>query len=167
MDSKPMKFKGGDIVYTVFRDVGDICLGKAEIVDAVQTYTPTGRPRKPFYKVRGISFKVGDSQDFEEASQTIEDRYFRSAVTAVSESLRRLFEEFADNSPEARLLNALFANCECKPKIPPEYLGPVISDLLKYQKLLAKAFDIDNAMLMERRDELKKELEVKDNEAQH
>ena len=58
-EAETPKFVKGDIVYTSFRDscTGEVWLAKSEIIDVVPTYTPTGRPRPPAYKVLALDYR--------------------------------------------------------------------------------------------------------------
>lgn len=143
------KFVKGDIVYMSCRDsdTGDVWLAKSEVLDVVQTYTPTGRPRPPAYKVLALNYRHKDNREYEDKCLSFEKYNFRSAVAATSEGLKTIFSSLSDSSPETRLLNAIFGKPEVSPVIRPDMLGSVISDLLKFHKMLIKACEIDNEAL--------------------
>lgn len=143
------RFVKGDIVYMSCResDTGEVWLAKSEILDVVQTYTPTGRPRPPAYKVLALNYRHVDNKEYEDKCLSFEKYNFRSAVEATSEGLKTIFSGLSDSSPETRLLNAIFGKPEVSPVIRPDMLGLVISDLLKFHKMLIKAYEIDNEAL--------------------
>ena len=147
MEPYTPKFNKGDTVYMCARDGETIWFAKSKILDVIQTFTPTGRPRAPSYKIQALNYQHKGMVEYEEKCADFESVSYRSAVDATCEGLRRTFNSLSDDNPETRLLNAIFLKPQCTPVITPDMLGKVISDLLKFHRMFSRAFEIDSDFL--------------------
>ena len=139
-----MTFKQGETWYecSVWSD-GKYHLGIVTIKEVKHITDSLGRNKGVSIVFAAKNFVRGGKNEFSLRERKAQTMYHRTASEAVSAALRSLFESLRKESPESRLLSAVYGE-NSSIKIYAEELPKVIRDLQDFQRLFAVAFKLDS-----------------------
>lgn len=155
-----MKYLKGECLFecAVWRD-GRFHIGVISIDNRTEKIDKAGRSRGFYYDITALNFRRNNEEKLKVAEKELDENFHRSAVEAVSNALSNFLDTRRKNTPEERLLGAVFGKGPNRVQITVEELPKVIRNLQDFLKLFERAFKMDAEYLG---DGTKKEKEIND-----
>lgn len=139
-----MKYRKGEYLFecAIWMD-GRLHIGVITVDNREERIDKAGRSHGFYYDTTALNFTRNNEKKIRVKEKELDDNFHRSAVEAVSDALYDFLDSRRKDTPEERLLNAVFGKGSNRVKITVDELPKVIRNLQDFNKLFEKAFKMD------------------------
>lgn len=139
-----MKYLIGECLFecAVWKD-GRLHIGVITIDNRTEKIDKAGRSHGFSYDITALNFTRNNERKTRVKEKELDENFHRSAVEAVSNTLHNFLDTYRKDTPEERLLKAVFGKGPDRVQITVEELPKVIRNLQDFNKLFEQAFKMD------------------------